>query len=148
MKKSFGILWGIVFVSIVAWNAHAMPWKPTDTFNPPGETIAIGDCRWNQIGWGFIKPHEFESNQQVKFLLSHLEFGLVIPKCDKLNTLGTSSLNITRLSNDFNLSDSSLNTSESENNSNSVPEPATMLIFGGGLIGMAIVGRKKIINLM
>ena len=66
MKKSFGFLWGIVFVFIVAGNAHAMPWKQTTFYNPLGDTIAFGDVRWNQTGWGFMNRPGSVLNQKIE----------------------------------------------------------------------------------
>ena len=146
MKKSFGVLWGIALVLTVAWNAHAMPWKPTDLYNPLGNSITIGDCRWNRIGWSAINGPEFVLNQHVKFFLSRVQMGCTIPEWVEPKTFEASSISLTRLAEDRNFSGPTLNSGDAEKKSNSVPEPATMLIFGGGLIGMAIIGRKKIMN--
>ena len=143
MNKSLGVLWGIVFVFIFAWNGHAMPWKPTDLYNPLGNSIAIENWRWNRIGWRAFSGSENVFDQQIKFFPSRKEMGFALPEWVEPKTVGTSSQSLTRLSKDSTFSGSTLNSSDSEKNSNSIPEPATILIFGGGLIGIAIVARKK-----
>ena len=95
MKKSFGVLWGIVFVFIVAGNAHAMPWERTDIYNPltiafgdsghsglssehgirnDDLSVSFGDCGWKRTERVFIYLPGFVSDQIVASEFSHGEF--------------------------------------------------------------------------
>ena len=137
MKKLFGILWGITFVFIVAGNAQAIPWQWPDIYNPLGNTIVFGDSGPYCLSY----EHNIRKDDS-----SHAGVGVYSTGWVELNGLGTSPVNLTRLCGEVNFPYPTLNAYECESNPNSVPEPASMLLFGCSLVGMAIVGRKKIIN--
>ncbi len=109
-------------------------------------SISLRDDEYDRSEWVYINLPGFISDRVVEIDFSDIKLGLSIAGLIELNTLGTLTVNLVRLCGDFNFVESTLNASGYKNNTSPVPEPATMLLFGCGLFGIAAIGKKKIIH--
>jgi hypothetical protein len=93
---------------------------------------------------GFITDGSFKIIDYVD-----IERGFSLAGLIQLNTSGTLTVNLTRISGDFYFDESTLNASGWESkpntttNPSAVPEPTTLLLLGSGLVGFGILGRKR-----
>ncbi|GEM_PF-4614885 len=171
MKKSLVVLFTIVMLVLVS-NATASPWSQTfkevgvgnfdqlDIFMEPGLVFFSGSSGYTTSGWAtdvdtvdYISasgPETANMNFQLGFTddsLFTLDFFAfldgVIVDAATLEHIGNKQWNIENvrplLSTATNLYQADLK----RVGHSPVPEPATLLLFGAGLLGVASLGRKK-----
>lgn len=102
------------------------------------------DCsgRFPEDEWVLIDLPLVSYDQWVEIDLAPINLSLQGNILAMLNTTGQLTINLVRISGDFYFNKSVLTVEGCD--FSTVPEPATLLLLGGGLIGLVGYGRKKI----
>ena len=82
----------------------------------------------------------FEESYEVDFFGGPLSYPMNLAGFLRINFNGTLGIDLTATEGDFYFWAGKVTASDT----NPVPEPATMLLLGSGLIGLAVFGRKKL----
>lgn len=172
MKKLLIIAWALLMVFGVTGFAGATPWSDTvgdnhfigwwdsysyqhditgDGFTPLSDVVTdyVLTIDLDDDG-GFLDSFEVAivslpgvvSDGSYSFDYANNEFGVSLAGLIQINLLGTLDVTISSIWGDF-WFDSSTLVANGYDGVAPVPEPATMLLLGAGLVGLAGYGRKK-----
>jgi hypothetical protein len=143
-------------VYIGNWDSYSYTHDLTDNtpvaFNPATDsissyvlTVALHDDggRWDLGEAAFIDQPGITGDGYYNFSYTSQNFGWTLSGLIQLNTLGILNVSVTSVFGDFYLDSSTLTASGDAASSAPVPEPATLLLLGSGLLGLAGFGRKK-----
>ena len=133
MKKFLLILVSFLLVFIVGGVAGALTLTDTTVFT---ESTALGLTESGDWWWGEIDTGVYEYGVSTAFLEDG-EFSVTL-----ISLIGDFFIDQSVLSIDFDPVDSL----GRRDDVSPVPEPATMVLFGVGLVGMAAIGRKKFLK--